>query len=216
MQTAADLAAMHALTYPLIVKPAAEDASIGIDTGAVVDDAAAMVARVRFVWDKLRQPALVEEFIDGRELNVALLATSRAALETLPPSEVLFNDLAPGAPRIVTFDAKWVTNSVMYKATPTRCPAVIDAALADRVREVASSAARVVGLRDYGRVDLRVRDEAVFVLEVNPNPDLSHDAGFMRAAAASGRSVTQTVAEILARALERARATTPKVLSSGS
>jgi D-alanine-D-alanine ligase len=213
MRRAADLLQPHGLAYPLIVKPVAEDASIGIDARAVVHDEAATEERVRFIWAEFNQPAIVEEFIDGRELNIALLADSTGELETLPVSEVIFEALPPGTPRVVSYDAKWVTDSVAYAATPTRCPAALDAVTAERVCQIAKSTARVVGLRDYGRVDMRVRDSdrAPFVLEVNPNPDLSEGAGFMRAASASGRTPTETIRQILERALSRTPQTLPAI-----
>jgi len=182
-----------------------------------VNDGAAAAERVKFVWSTFKQPALAEEFIDGRELSVALLADSRGALETLPISEISFEALPPDVPAIVSYDAKRVTDSVASTATPARCPAVLDTSMAERARQLAVSAAHVVGLRDYGRVDIRVRhrDHALFVLEVNPNPDLSGDAGFMRAAVASGRTVAATIQQILSRAIDRAR-TLSQVMASGA
>jgi D-alanine-D-alanine ligase len=194
--------------FPLIVKPLAEDASIGIDSASVVRDRAALAARARFVCSVFPQGALVEEFVDGRELNVSLLAGSDGSLEPLPVSEVVFDGLPAGMPPIASYDAKWNVDSTAYQATPVRCPARLSAPLAERVHAAALAAAHAVQLRDYGRVDLRVRavDERVFVLEANPNPDLSAEAGFMRAARASGRTFTATIEWILSRALERARA----------
>lgn len=193
--------------FPLIVKPLAEDASIGIEAASVVLDRTALTERVRFVCSAFPQGALVEEFIDGRELNVSLLADSAGVLEPLPVSEVLFDGLGPGTPAIVSYHAKWTVDSPAYLGTPVRCPAALTQPLADQVCGAALAAAAAVNLRDYGRVDLRVRsrDEAVFVLEVNPNPDLSADAGFMRAARAGGRTYPGTIEQILSCALNRAR-----------
>ena len=193
--------------FPLIVKPLAEDASIGIDSASVVHDRAALAERLRFVCATFSCGALVEEFIAGRELNVSLLADATGALEPLPLSEVSFEGLPPGLPPIVSYDAKWTVDSPAYGGTPVTCPASLTDSLAARVRATALTAAAAVHLRDYGRVDLRVRstDDAVFVLEVNPNPDLSVDAGFMRAARASGRTFASTIEQILSRAQERAR-----------
>lgn len=203
-----DLEGASQLGFPLIVKPLAEDASIGIDSASVVHDRAALAERVRFVCGTFSSGALVEEFIDGRELNVSLLANAAGALEPLPVSEVSFDGLPADTPPIVSYDAKWTADSPAYQGTPVQCPAALAEPLAERVRATALAAAAAVHLRDYGRVDLRVRatDDAVFVLEVNPNPDLSSDAGFMRAARAGGRTFAATIEQILARALDRARA----------
>ena len=209
MRSEPDFQLARELTFPLIVKPLAEDASIGIDASSVVRDVTGLLARVRSLWSVFERPALVEEFIDGREITVALLADPAGAFDVLPVSEIAFGALLPGAPAIVTYDAKWAPESPDYKATPARCPADLEADLAQRIGQVAIAAARAVGLRDYGRVDLRIRaaDQAIFVLEVNANPDLSGDAGFMRAAAAGGLTAAATVERILACAVTRARTT---------
>lgn len=198
-------AAALELSFPLIVKPAAEDASIGIDDRSVVNDAVALDERVRFVWREFRQAALVEAFISGREFNVSLLATSDTEFATLPISEIVFDGLAPGRPPILGYEAKWNTRATYNQVEAARCPADLDSLTAERIRQVALKAARTLGLRDYGRVDLRLRDndQEVFVLELNPNPDLSEECEFLRAARASGLSNTDTVCEIVARAVER-------------
>ena len=208
MRTEADFPLVRQLTYPVIVKPIAEDASIGIDAGSVVSDETGLLARVRGLWSVFEQPALVEEFIDGREITVALLANAAGPFDVLPISDIVFGALPPSVPAIVSYDAKWTPGSAEYKATPARCPADLDVDLAERIGQVALAAAHAVGLRDYGRVDLRLRatDQAIFVLEINANPDLSTDAGFMRAAAAGGLTVAATIDRILACAEARARA----------
>jgi D-alanine-D-alanine ligase len=193
------------LRFPVIVKPIAEDASIGIDRHCVVHDEAALRNRVDFVHNQFRQGALVEEFIEGRELNLALLASSPTDFETLPISEIVFDGLPESYPKILSYESKWLTRSDVYKATMPKCPADIEPAIAAQIRQVALKAAKAVGLRDYGRVDFRLRegDNAIFVLEVNPNPDITFDSGFIRAAEATGRTHGDAVRTILERALER-------------
>src|SRR5262245_10446462 len=193
------------LTFPLIAKPVAEDASIGIDDGAVVNDLDALAERVKFLWREVRQPALVEEFIAGREFCVSLLAESPTDFVALPIVEISFDRLPPGRPQIFGFEAKWDPAAPFNNAVATRCPAEIDDKAVDEIRGLALQVARTVGLRDYGRVDFRRResDHALFVLEVNPNPDLSDECAFMRAAQASGRTTEGTLCEIVERAIER-------------
>ena len=200
-----DPSTVHDLTFPLIVKPVAEDASIGIDDGAVVNDMGALAERVRFLWREFRQAALVEEFIAGREFCVSVLAVSPTDFVTLPIVEISFDRLPAGRPHIFGFDAKWNPAAPFNLTIATRCPARIDKKTADEIRRVALDVARTVGLRDYGRVDFRLResDHALFVLEVNPNPDLSDECAFMRAARASGRTTEGTICEIVERAIER-------------
>lgn len=198
-------AVLCGLSLPLIVKPVAEDASIGIDDGAVVHNAAALEARVRFVWRAFDQAALVEEFIEGREFNVALLATSPSEWRVLPIAEIAFDELPQGRPRIVGYEAKWSEGSAAYRGTNVQCPALLDADTVARIGQTALAAARAVGMRDYGRVDLRLRerDQSIFVLEANPNPDLGPQAGFLRAAAAAGFGMHEVIIEIVNRAIER-------------
>jgi len=201
-----DCDAAAALGFPLIVKPLRQDASIGIDVHAVVYSLSAVRERVAFVRRQFRQGALVEEFIDGREVNLALLAASPGEFVTLPISEILFEGYPEGQPHIVGYEAKWLEHSPEFLGTPPRCPAVLPEMLASEVRETALAAARVVGLADYGRIDMRIRegDNKVFVLEANPNPDISAESGFVRAAKANGRTHADVVREILDGAIERA------------
>jgi len=194
------------LRFPVIVKPLSEDASIGIDTHSIVEGQASLIERVRFVWDEFRQPSLAEEFIDGRELNVAVLAVAPERFMTLPISEVLFSGFPDRKYHILTYEAKWMVGSPYYTSTVPRCPAELSPDLAEQIRSVALNAAAAVQLRDYGRIDFRVRtsDSAVFVLEANPNPDITFDSGFVRAAQASGRTHAGVIREIVERAKERA------------
>ncbi len=192
------------LRFPVIVKPVQEDASIGIDANAIVQNEDELMARVQFILNEFDQPALAEEFIDGRELNVAVIGASDgmsdhpSGMQTLPISEITFDKLPADAPRIVSYEAKWVEDSPMYHATVPVCPAQLPQQVEEDARRIALEAARAVGLRDYGRVDMRMdKNNQLFVLEANPNPDISEDAGFMRAACASGRSYDSTINEIL-------------------
>lgn len=196
------------LNYPLIVKPIEEDASIGIDTHSVVETRAGLMERVQFVWTEFHQPALVEEFIDGRELNVAILATSGEQFVTLPISEIVFEGFPGGKYPILTFEGKWIADSPYYISTVPQCPADLAPRIEEQVRSIALKAAAALQLRDYGRIDFRVRasDNAVFVLEANPNPAITADSGFIRAAQASGRTHAGVICEIAQHALERRNA----------
>ncbi len=194
------------LRFPLIVKPVHEDASIGIDSNAIVQDATSLAKRVKFIQKEFEQPALAEEFIDGRELNVAVLAASDSTFITLPISEITFDKMPEGMPHIVSYEAKWVEESPIYQTTMPECPAKLPEHIAIEARSIALRAANAIGLRDYGRVDMRLDANGnLFVLEANPNPDISEDAGFMRAARTSGRTYAATINEILNRAAERSQ-----------
>jgi D-alanine-D-alanine ligase len=183
------------LAFPLIVKPVAEDGSIGIDPKAVVHDVGALRERVEHTVECYRQAALVEEFITGREFNVSLWGD---APDVLPLAEIDFHDFANPFDQIVSFAAKWDTTSFAYHHTPVLCPAPVEEALAGRIREAALAAWRVIGCRGYARVDLRVDDRGQsYVIEVNCNPDLSPEAGFFQAVRRVGYNYGEMVCRIV-------------------
>ena len=187
------------ITFPAIVKPVAEDASIGLDDAAVVNSIAELRERADYVWGRYRQTALVEAFVDGREFNVAIWGTPP---DVLPLAEIDFSAFESPARRIVSYSAKWETDTFEYGHTPAICPAIVDAPLAGRIRQVARDAWNVVGGAGYGRVDMRVSEDGTpYVIEVNCNPDISSDAGFYRAAKAAGYSYADMAEHILEAAL---------------
>jgi len=197
-----EVPARCSLRYPVIVKPAHEDASLGVDFDAVVNNLADLRRRVAWVVQTYHQPAIVEEYIEGRELNVAVLGDEIPV--ALPISEITF-DIPEHLPKICTYNAKWVAGSEDYRWTAgAQCPALLDDALALQIQNLAVSAFRVMGCRDYARVDFRLSsDNQPYILEVNPNPDISPEAGLARSARASGRTYTQLIGEVVNLALQR-------------
>jgi D-alanine-D-alanine ligase len=192
------------LQFPLIVKPVREDGSVGITWSSVVTDRGALERAVAGVLASFRQPCLVEEFIDGREFNVALLGDPTPRV--LPLSEIDFAGLPGGAPRIVSYDAKWKTGSVDDVGTVAVMHPPIPSPVAARIRRAASDAFRAVGVRDYGRVDVRLSNTGVpYVLDVNPNCDLSATAGMARSAAAFGIDYGSLIKLLVRYALRRGR-----------
>jgi D-alanine-D-alanine ligase len=183
------------LAFPMFVKPVAEDASQGIGEDSVVRDLEALRRRVGYIAERYRQGALAEAFVAGREFNVALWGQEP---EVLPLAEIDFSAFPDPLARIVTFAAKWEEESFEYVNTPVHCPAPMDEATAERLRDVARSAWAAIGCRGYARVDIRM-DEAgtPYVVEVNCNPDISPDAGFFRAARAAGYSFQKMAEKIL-------------------
>lgn len=189
--------------FPCIVKPAEEDGSIGIEPAAIVSSEQLLKDRVRFITEKYKQPALVEDYIDGRELNVAILGNNLP--EVLPISEIDFSTLPDVLPKIVSYAAKWIEDSDYYRGTKGKCPAELPFDIENKIKSIALTAYELIGCRDYARIDFRLtKDFTPYVLEVNPNPDLSSDAGFMRSAKASGRTFEKTLAQIVGFALVRA------------
>jgi D-alanine-D-alanine ligase len=190
------------LAWPVIVKPATQDASIGLDQGSVVTDQRRLEERVSALLQTYGPPVLVEEFIPGRELNVALIEAPE--LRTLPVSEVLFMDHGPGYWPIVTYDAKWRPGSRDYEATPPRYPADVSPRLAERLSLLARRAFRLLGCRDYARVDFRVRPSGKpYILEVNPNPDFNPTAGLAGGLASAGITHAQFTVDLVRACLAR-------------
>ena len=191
------------LNYPLIVKPSQEDASIGIEPSSVVYSLNELRKRVRYVIEQFDQPALVEEYIDGRELNVAVIGNRKPTV--MPISEIDMTTLPKQYPRIVTYNAKWMKGTDEYEHTKGVCPALLPPELAARIKDMALQAYQLLGCRDYARIDVRLsKDNQPYVLEVNPNPDISDEAGFARSCRVFGFDYDAMVGKIVECALERA------------
>jgi len=171
--------------FPVIVKPNTEDASLGVSVESVVADAEGLAKQVQRILDVYEQPALVEAFIEGREFNVAVFEDAKP--EALPVSEIDFSKMPEGQSHILSYEAKWLPDDILYTTTPPICPAPIDDALKAKLQDAAVRAFLAVGCRDYARVDFRMDKKGkLSILEVNPNPDISLNAGYARALGAAG------------------------------
>ena len=200
-----DLEEEPPVRLPAIVKPAAEDGSIGIRAESVVRTRGELASRVEYIWETYRQAALVEEFVEGREINLAVWGNG-PLLRPLPPSEIDFSAFPPGLPKIVTLDAKWEEESEEYLGTQPICPALVEPDLLNRLNRIAVRAFEIFHLRDFGRVDFRIgQDGEPYAIDVNPNPDISADAGFARSTSAAGYDYAQTLEEIGRLAIARHR-----------
>jgi len=192
----------HELKYPLIVKPAFEDASVGIENESIVKNKSELLARMEHVLHKFIQPVLIEEYIEGRELNIAVFEDEGTRI--LPVSEIDFTEMPDHLHNIVSYQAKWDPQHESYHKTIPICPAILPPEIEKKVREISIKAFHVMGCRDYARVDVRLsKDDELFVLEVNPNPDLTEGAGFMRSAEAAGMSYSQVLKKIINMAYSR-------------
>lgn len=187
------------LKFPVILKLLNEDASIGISELSVVNSVEEVNKRLAFLFKTYRQDVIIEEFINGREFNVSILGG-----DVLPISEIIFSGLPKGLPKIVTYEGKWSPNSTYYKYTNPNCPADIESELRAKIETAAKEAYELMNCRDYARIDIRLSRSGVpYVIEVNPNPDLSQDAGFARAARAKGLSYPELLYAIVSLALDR-------------
>lgn len=189
--------------FPIIVKPLHEDGSLGISKESVVYDDAALNRQIRYVIERYHQPALVEEYIEGRELNVGLMETN-GKVRVLPVSEIDYSEFPRGVPRICGYEAKWMPESIEYQKSKPVCPAPLEWVMQRRVEHTAMKVFKLFGCRDYARVDMRIdRDGKIYVLEVNPNPDISPESGMARAIRVQGMTYAEFVGTVLEKALQR-------------
>lgn len=192
----------HGLKYPIIVKPALEDASVGIENNSVVNNHKALRQRIEHILNEYEQPALIEEYIDGRELNVAVFGDKKP--KVLPISEIDFSKMPKHLHNIVSYQAKWEPLDESYHKTIPRCPARLQKKIREKAEEIAIHCFKTIGCRDYARIDMRLsKENELYVLEINPNPDLTEDAGFMRSAKQAGYSYRKTLKTIIELAAKR-------------
>jgi D-alanine-D-alanine ligase len=213
------------LTFPMFVKPSNADASIGIDQRSVVNNFKELMERIGYIQTEFNAPALIEEFIDGREIYVSILQGEK--LEALPVVEWDFSKLPPGTARIASAEAKWDENSPIFREAKEVIARDLPDFVTRALQEAGIEAFRSLKLRDYGRIDMRLRrrepatdaelvafksDAAkqaaregweFFVIEVNPNPHLALDSEFPMAGSAAGLSYPALIERILESALAR-------------
>ncbi len=192
----------HDIAFPVIVKPAREDGSIGIQFGAVCGSIKELMERIHYIHAEFDSPALIEEYIEGRELYVAVLGNEKPI--ALPIVEMDLSRLPEGTPKIAGSEVKWEEETEAYKITKAFFPDDLDAGLVARIQDVAIQAFHALDLHDYGRIDFRLApDETLHVLEVNPNPYLLSSAEFAMAGKKSGRSFSNLIGEIADLAMAR-------------
>jgi len=192
----------HDIQFPVIVKPAREDGSIGIHFGAVCGSIKELMDRIDYIHAHFDSPALIEEYIEGRELYVGVLGNEHA--EALPAVELDLSQLPEGTPKIAGTEVKWEEDTEAYKKTKPFFPEDLSEELTAQLKDKAIQAYQALQLRDYGRIDFRLAtDGTLHVLEVNPNPYLLPTAEFSMAAKKSGRSYVDLIGEIVDLAMTR-------------
>ena len=172
--------------FPAIVKAAHEHCSIGISPESVVTSPAELEGRIAFILDEHKQPALVEQFIDGREFHVSAWGNGRVTM--LPVAEMDYGALTDIRDRLFTYEAKYVPGSRLYETIDLRVPAELDPSARSALEQIVLATYRATGCRDYGRIDVRLRDGIFYVLDVNPNPDINAQTSLTYAAAEEGYS----------------------------
>jgi D-alanine-D-alanine ligase len=192
----------HDLHFPVIVKPAREDGSIGIEFSAVVNSIRELMERMDWLHANFDSPVLIEEYIEGREMYVGVIGNDKP--EALPVVELDLSKLPEGTPKIAGAEVKWGKGTKAYRDTKSAIATDLTEETALLLQQTAVAAFQALEVRDYGRVDMRLQpDGRVQVIEVNPNPWLSSRAEFAMAARKSGRTYTQLIEEIVELATAR-------------
>src|SRR5437867_761796 len=180
----------NSLHYPLVVKPLYEGSSIGIRDQSLVKTRQEMRERVSWLLERYREPALVEEYLPGREFTVAILGNGAEA-RALPIVEIKFDSLPRGVNPIYSYEAKWIWDRTERPLEIFECPAPLDAELRGEIERIALEAYRVLRCRDWCRIDVRLdSDGRAHILELNPLPGIlprpEQNSCFPKAARAAG------------------------------
>ena len=187
--------------FPAIVKPSREHCSLTITEKSVVYDTDSLRHQIMLVNNELKQPALVEDFIDGREFHVSVW--NNESPEILPPAEMDFSAFREARERLCTYDSKFLPGSEHYDKIETLIPAPLDEKLLKNLEEKVLTAWRGFGCLDYARFDFRLRDDKFYLLDINPNNDISIDTSFALAAEMTSYSYSRMVKRIAMMAAER-------------
>ncbi|MFA6541264.1 MAG: ATP-grasp domain-containing protein [Bacteroidota bacterium] len=192
----------HGLKYPLIVKPAREDASSGVDKDSVVHAYDALIARLEKLFKEFAPPMLIEEYIEGRELHVSILGNDPP--KVLPVIEFDFSELPKDFPNIITYNAKWNPLAEEFHRIHAFCPAKLTKQQLKMIEQVSVKAYETLECRDYARLDLRLsKRNRAYVLEVNPNPDLTEGVSFMESAEKAGMTFSEVLSSLVEFAYHR-------------
>ena len=192
------------LEFPLIVKPDHEDGSIGIQADSVVQSVAELVRKIEEIHLVYGETALIEEYIDGREITASVIGNGDNII-VFPLSEITFSDDYVG-PRILTYEEKWVEESQAFKKSAAHCPCTLDEWIQGDIKSVAGEVVKILECRDYTRVDLRLKGDRPYVIEVNPNPCINPiETGYIRAGNAYGLSYDEIINDILRHSILRGK-----------
>lgn len=183
-------------SFPVIVKPLYQDGSSGINENSVVYNKRNLKKQLEFIFDNFKEPAIVEPFLMGREFNVSVIGRKKRV--ALPVSEIDYSELPSSIPKILTYNAKWSKDNISYELTKPICPAKISKKMERKLKSIALKAGKALSCRDYYRVDFRTDEKGnIFVIEVNPNPDISPDAGLAKALQAWGIDYEKFILELV-------------------
>jgi D-alanine-D-alanine ligase len=188
------------LNFPLFVKPCFEDASIGIDKESFVRDEEDLRRSAAVKLKNFPRGLVAEEFIPGKEFAVGMIGNSPYEVLGISVLDYAAHD---GAPSFLTYDSKWISNAPEFKKLMPTLDAQIPEGIRKSLLDIARKTAEAFKCRGYCRIDTRERDGKVYVLDVNPNPDISEDSGFMRMAFKRGYSYESMLYRIIELASEK-------------
>ena len=192
------------LTYPLFVKPVMSDASYGIDKNAVVHSFPQLVERVAYILEVYKMPALVEDFVDGMDVHIGVMGNDYDNLETMLPYAIIYKNLPADEYPIITFDNKFDPESHMAKNTYVVNPAPFDDTTTDEIMDLTEKVYRVSKCSGYARLDFRIdKNMKPFFLEMNANPSLDPESGFIISAQEKGMDYNAFIDKIAQYGLER-------------
>ena len=192
----------HDIDFPVIVKPAREDGSIGIGFGSLANNLKELMERIDELHADFSHPVLIEQFIEGREIYVGVIGNARP--EAFPPVELDLSHLPKGTPHIAGTEVKWEEGTRAYRGSRYRAPADLPAAVIETLNDAAVTSFHALQLRDYARFDFRVTPKGVtYLIEANPNPYLFSGSEFIKGARSSGRTHPETIREIVSLAIAR-------------
>ena len=187
--------------FPAIIKPSREHCSEGIHRDSVVMTETTLKNRVRYIIRRFQHPALVEDFIDGRELHVSLLGNRD--IDVLPPAEMEFLSFKDVHYRLCTYEAKFVSQSEQYRDIKTLLPAPLSESELSEVEQVCRAAYTLTACRDYARIDIRMKDGLFYILDINPNADICPDTSTILAAEFAGYTYADFLRRLVFLAAER-------------
>jgi D-alanine-D-alanine ligase len=187
--------------FPAIIKPSREHCSEGIHPDSVVMTETRLKSRIRYIIRRFQHPALVEDFIDGRELHVSLWGNRD--IDVLPPAEMEFPSLKDVHYRLCTYESKFVSESEQYKSINTLLPAPLSECELRELEQVCRTAYVLMGCRDYARIDMRMKDGLFYILDINPNADICPDTSTISAAELAGYTYADFLKRLVLLAAER-------------
>lgn len=187
---------LRRFTFPAFVKPVSEESSDGISQASLVKGEEEAIERARFIHQKFNCDALIEEYVDGRELYLSVLGNNR--LTVFPPREIFFGQVPEDAPKFATFHAKWNDAYRKKWGIKNAAAAPLPDGVLENLTRLARRIYRLLKIRGFGRIDVRITASGeVFVIEANPNPSLAHDEDFAQAADAAGTGYDALIQQIL-------------------